>query len=139
MAAIGTRKLVLLIDGENATAEVSSAVIKSKETDSDFVSFAAAAAGGGREYSLALKFVQDTVSGSLWDQVWAHAGDEIPCIVKPYGNTVATAGEPHMSCTAIVSEPDGDLLGGDADASPSNRFVTEVEWKLTAKPTRVVA
>jgi hypothetical protein len=139
MAAIGTRKLVLLIDGDDVTAEVSTAVIKSKETDSDFVSFADAAAGGGREYSLSLTFVQDGVTGSLWDQVWNHAGQEIAVLVKPYGSAPASPTTPHWSATAIISEPDGDLLGGEADASPSNRFTTEVEWKLTAKPTKVTA
>jgi hypothetical protein len=139
MAAIGTRLLTLTVDGDDVTAEISTCVIKSAETDSDFVSFADAAAGGGREYSLALTFVQDAVAGSLWDQVWSHAGDTVPFIVNPYGNAVATAGQPHLSGSAIISEPDGDLLGGEADPSPSNRFVTEVEWKLTGKPTRVVA
>lgn len=139
MAAIGTRLLTLTVDGTDVTAQVSTCVIKTTETDSDFVSFADAAAGGGREYSLGLTFVQDPTTGTLWDQVWAHAGEEVPVIVKPFGNAVATSGQPHWSGNAIVSEPDGDLLGGEADASPSNRFVTEVEWKLTAKPTKVVA
>jgi hypothetical protein len=139
MAAIGTRKLVLTVDGDDVTAEVSTCVIKSGETDSDFVSFADAAAGGGREYILALTFVQDGEAGSLWDQVWSHTGEEVPVLVKPYGSAAASATTPHWSATAIVSEPDGDLLGGEADASPSNRFVTEVEWKLTGKPVKVVA
>lgn len=139
MTAIGTRLLTLTVDGTDVTAQVSTCLIKSGETDSDFVSFADAAAGGGREYTLELTFVQDPATGTLWDQVWSHAGEEIPVVVKPYGNATATAGQPHWSATAIVSEPDGDLLGGEADASPSNRFVTEVEWKLTAKPVKVVA
>jgi hypothetical protein len=139
MAAIGTRSLTLTVDGTDVTAQVSTCVIKAAETDSDFVSFADAAAGGGREYTLALTFVQDPTAGTLWDQVWAHAGEEVPALVRPYGNAVASADQPHWSCTAIISEPDGDLLGGEADASPSNRFVTEVEWKLAAKPTKVVA
>lgn len=139
MSAIGTRLLTLTVDGTEYAAQVSTCVIKAKETDSDFVSFADAAAGGGREYSLALTFVQDGAVGSLWDQVWSHAGEEVPFLVRPYGNAAATATQPHWSGTAIVSEPDGDLLGGEADASPSNRFVTEVEWKCTAKPVKVVA
>jgi hypothetical protein len=139
MAAIGTRSLTLTIDAVEYAAEVSSCKIISGETDSDFVSFADAAAGGGREYALALTFVQDATTASLWDQVWSHAGEEVPFVIRPYGNAVASAAQPHMSGTAIVSEPDGDLLGGEADPSPSNRFVTEVEWKCTEKPERVVA
>lgn len=137
MAAIGTRKLTLSIDGDDVTAEVSTATIATKESESDFVSFADAAAGGSREYSLKLTFVQDAASASLWDQVWSHAGDDIPVIVRPYGNSAASAGEPHFTGTVTITEPDGDLLGGDADPSTSARFVTEVEWVFTAKPTRV--
>lgn len=139
MSAIGTRSLTLTIDDTDCTAQVSTCTIRATETDSDFVSFADAAAGGGREYSLALTFVQDPATGTVWDQVWTHAGDEIPVLVRPYGNAAASPTQPHWSATAIVSEPDGDLLGGEADASPSNRFVTEVEWKLTAKPVKVTA
>lgn len=137
MAAIGTRKLTLSIDGDDVTAEVSTATIATKESESDFVSFADAAAGGSREYSLKLTFVQDAASASLWDQVWSHAGDDIAVIVRPYGNSAASAGEPHFTGTVTITEPDGDLLGGDADPSTSARFVTEVEWVFTAKPTRV--
>lgn len=139
MAAIGTRKLTLTIDGEEVAPEVSTAKITSAETDSDFVSFADAAAGGGRTYGLALTFVQDATVGSLWDQVWSSAGTDIPILVRPYGNPAASALEPHFSGTVTIKEPDGDMLGGDADASTSARFVTEVEWTFVAKPLRVVA
>lgn len=139
MAAIGTRKLTLTIDGDEVAPEVSTATVASKESKSDFVSFADAAAGGSREYSLKLKFVQDAASGSLWDQVWSHAGDDLAVVVRPYGNATASASEPHFHGTVTVTEPDGDLIGGDADASTSARFVTEVEWVFTAKPTRVVS
>jgi hypothetical protein len=139
MGAIGTRKLTLTIAGTEVTAEVSSATITSKEAKSDFVSFADAAAGGSREYGLKLKFIQDATSASLWDQVWSAAGTDVAAVVRPYGNTVPTVAEPHFTGTVTISEPDGDYLGGDADPSTSARFVTEVEWIFTAKPTRVTA
>lgn len=139
MAAIGTRLLVLTVDGDDVTAQVSTCVVKTKETSSDFVSFADAAAGGGREYSLALTFVQDGSTGSLWDQVWAHAGESLPVVIKPYGPAAASSTTPHWSAVAIISEPDGDLLGGQADASPTNRFTTDVEWILTGKPVKIEA
>jgi hypothetical protein len=138
MAAIGTRKLTLTIDGDDVTAEVSSATITSAEAKSDFISFANAAAGGSREYGLKLKFIQDAESASLWSQVWAAAGTDVAALVRPYGNAVASATEPHFSGTVTISEPDGDFLGGDADPSTSARFVTECTWVFTAKPTKVV-
>lgn len=138
MAAIGTRKLTLTIDGDEVTPEVSSATITSKEAKSDFVSFADASTGGGREYGLKLTFVQDAAAGSLWDQVWNAAGTDVDVTVRPYGNAVATVAEPHFTGTVTISEPE-TMLGGDADPSSSNRFTSDVEWVFTAKPTRVTA
>lgn len=139
MSAIGTRKLTLTIDGTDVTPEVSLAEITSAEAKSDFVSFAAAASGGSREYSLKLTFVQNAATASLWSQVWESAGNDIPVIVRPAGNAVPTPEDPHFTGTVTISEPNGTLLGGAADASTSNRFVTEVEWVFTGKPSRVTA
>ncbi len=137
MAAIGTRKLTLSIDGDEVSPEVSRAIIASAATDSDFVSFAQAAAGGGRDYVLQLTFVQDASTGSLWDQVWSHAGDDIAVVVRPHGNGVASASQPHFTGTVTVTEPDGTLLGGEADPSNTARFTVECEWAFLEKPTRV--
>jgi hypothetical protein len=138
MAAIGTRNLTLSIDGDDVTAEVSSATITSADSKADFVSFADAAAGGSREYALKLKFIQDATNTSLWNQIWAHAGETVAVIVRPYGNIAASATQPFFEGTVTITEPDGDMLGGDADASTSARFVVEVSWIFTAKPLRVI-
>jgi hypothetical protein len=129
----------MTIDGDDVTAEVSTATITSTEAKSDFVSFADAAAGGSREYGLKLKFLQDATSASLWNQVWSAAGTDVPVVVRPYGNAVPTPEEPHFTGTATISEPDGDYLGGDADPSTSARFVTEVAWVFLDKPVKVTA
>lgn len=139
MAAIGTRLLKIHVDDTDFTAEVSKAVVTAGDTESDFVSFADAAAGGGREYKLALTFVQDATTTSLWDQVWSHAGETVDVELWPYGNTTASASQPHFTAQAVITEPDGDLLGGEANASPSARFTVDVEWTLIGKPTKVTA
>lgn len=139
MAGIGTRLLELEIDGENYTAEVSKAVITSGEGDTDFVTFADAKAGGKREYRLELTIVQDAETGSLWDKVWSAAGTTVPFSVNPYGNEVPSPAQPHFTGNATITEPDGDLIGGEADASTTARNVIEVSWVCDGKPVKKTA
>lgn len=137
MAAIGTRKLKIEIDGIEHTAVVSNARITSAESDSDFLSFADAAAGGARDYALALTLAQDAATGSLWSKIFDNAGTDVPVTLMPYGNAVASTAEPHFTATATISEPDGDLLGGEANASNTAKMTVEVSWSLLAKPVKV--
>src|SRR5690348_12278945 len=112
MSALGTRLLKLEIDGDEVTAQISKSAITSGKKDSDFISFAEAAAGGGRIYKLNFIAVQDPEAGSLWDQVWANAGSTVAGTLMPYGNAAPSATQPHYTFNAVISEPDGDLLGG---------------------------
>lgn len=139
MGDIGTRKLTLEIDGDAVAAEVSNVRITSGEADSDFVTFAEAAAGGARDYFLAITLKQDAAAGSLWRRIFDDAGDDVPYIVAPYGNAVATVGEPHFTGTCTITEPDGDLLGGEANKSSTARMTVEVSFPCLAKPTMVTA
>ncbi len=41
--------------------------------------------------------------------------------------------------TAVITEPDGPLLGGEADKSTTAKMIVEGEWPLTAKPVKVTA
>lgn len=137
MAALGTRALVLTIGGTDYTAQVSRTVITSGEADSDFVTFADAAAGGAREYRLEFTAVQDLATTTLWDKVWTTSGTSVAFLLKPYGNATASTTQPHYSGNAIITEPDGDFIGGEADSSSSARMTFECSWVLTAKPTKV--
>jgi hypothetical protein len=139
MTALGTRSLTLTIGGEDYTAQVSNCRITAGEADTDFVSFADAAAGGAREYKLAFTAVQDPATGTLWDKVWTAAGTTVAFIVKPAGGTTASPTQPHFTGNAVITEPDGDLLGGEADASSTARFTFECSWVCTAKPVRLTA
>jgi hypothetical protein len=142
MAALGSRALTLRIGSTNYDDQVSDVRIATEEDDSDFVSFAAAAAGGARKYSLAMTMTQDTASTSLWYFIWANSGTTQTVEVWPNGRPgsgTATATQPKFTCSAVVSEPDGDLLGGEADKSTTARFLTEVSWELTAKPTFAIS
>lgn len=139
MAQLGTRLLTLSIGGTDYTAQVSKSVITSGEADSDFVTFAQAATGGGREYRLEFTAVQDPATGTLWDKVFTAAGTTVAFILKPAGGTTASPTQPHFTGNAVVSEPEGDLIGGEADSSVTARMTFECSWVLDAKPTRVTA
>jgi Ca2+-binding RTX toxin-like protein len=139
MAALGTRQLVLTIGGTDYTTQVSKVVITSEAADSDFMTFADAASGGARLYKLAFIAVQDAATGTLWDKVFTVAGTTVAYLLKPYGNAAASVGQPHYSGNAVITEPDGDFIGGEADSSTTARFTFECEWELTAKPTKVTS
>lgn len=139
MAALGTRLLQLSIAGTDYSAQISKAVITSNEADSDFVTFADTAAGGSREYRLEFTGVQDLATTTLWDRVWTSAGTTVAYILKPYGNATASATQPHYSGNLVITEPDGDFIGGEADSSVSAKMTFECSWVLTAKPTKVTA
>lgn len=139
MTAIGTRFLKIEIDGTEYTDQVSNVRITSAEAESDFITFEEAAAGGARDYALVITLAQDAATGSLWSEIFDNAGTDVPYTVMPYGNAVASAGQPHFEGTATITEPDGDLLGGEANRSNTAKMTIEVTWPCTGKPTRVTA
>lgn len=139
MTALGTRALTLTIGGEDYTAQVSNCRITAGDSDTDFVSFADAAAGGAREYKLAFTAVQDPEADTIWDLVWSAAGTTVAAVIKPNGGTTASATQPHFTGNVVITEPDGDILGGEANASATAKFTFDAEWTFTAKPTRVIA
>jgi hypothetical protein len=137
---VGTRKTEFYLDGVNYTDEVSSVVLSSGGTDSDFVSFAEALAGGGRDYTLKLKIRQDLDTASLWYTIWDSAGDDLDYEFWPAGGSpTPSATTPLFSGTVTISEPDGDLVGGDADTNPRAVNTVEVEWMCTDKPELTAA
>ncbi len=139
MATAGTRLLTISVGGTEYAAQVKKSVITSQAADGDSPTFAEAAAGGAREYRLALTILQDHATTTLWDKIWSAAGTTAAVIVRPYGNTTPSTSQPHYTGNVVISEPDGDMIGGEADAAVATRWVTEVEWVFTAKPTKVSA
>ncbi len=144
MPDIGTRRAKVFIDSVEYTDSVKKVVIRSSESDSDFMSFEDAANGGLRDYSLAMILKQDTAADSLWDLIWSQSGADLDVEFWPNGQnsvspTTPTTTYPKFTGTATVIDPDGDLLGGEAKVSSTAKQVTEVEWPFIAKPTRVTA
>ena len=135
---LGTRKLRFYIGATEYTDAVSDVRIVSGEKDSDFISFADAAAGGARDYTLKLTLKQDTAAASLWYYAWGSSGTDVGIVIWPNGGTTPSATTPKFTGTVTVVEPDGDLVGGEANASNSGVFTSEFEWKFTAKPALVI-
>lgn len=135
MARISGRLLSLKVDATDYSDQASNASVNSTEADSDFLSFAAAKTGGARDYTLALTIAQDLSTGSLWREIYDNVGDTVPFVIAPYGNETATAAEPHIVGSAIISEPDGTFVGGESTTSTSGAHTVEVEWKLTGRFT----
>ena len=139
---VGTRRLILLVDDVDYHASVSRAQVQSAESDADFISFADAAAGGARDYVLALTLKQNTSFTSLWSIIWSRAGEDVPFELWPTGKPadgLPTEDQPLIEGIATVTEPDGVLAGGEANVSNTARMTTEVEWPCVARPTKTPA
>jgi hypothetical protein len=139
MAHVPTNRLTISIDGDEVSPDVSTVEVVTGESESDFISFAQAAQGGARTYSLHLVLAQDMATGSVWRQIWDAAGSEVDVVVRPYGNAVASATQPHIEGTVVIVEPDGPLLGGAADPSATAVLTVDVTWQFLAKPDMVSA
>lgn len=136
---LGTRSLKIKIGTTEYNADISNCSIESAAADSDFTSFAQAASGGAREYSLKFTATQDPAdTTSVWSKVFTAAGSTVAVVLNPYGGETLSAGNPAFSGNVIVTEPDGTLLGGEANASATAKFTIDLVWKFTAKPTLTV-
>lgn len=135
---LGTRSLKIKVGAVEYNTDVSNVEIVAGAADSDFTSFAQAAAGGSRKYTLKFTATQDPGdTTSLWTKLWTAAGTTAAVSVNPYGITTFTATNPGFTGNVTIKEPDGTLVGGGADASTTAKFTIDVEWDFTAKPTLV--
>lgn len=139
MTALGTKSLKIKVGTTEYTAQVSRCEITSTDADSDFVSYQDAAAGGAKEYALEFTAVQDLETTSLWNYVWANPGTTVAVKVNPHGVATATATQPIYTGNVTIAEPDGTLIGGEANASTTARQTFEARWVFTAKPTKDIA
>ena len=139
---VGTRKAVTYVDSIEVTDAISNSRIDSRESESDFVSYADAAAGGAREYVHGFTLRQDVAADSLHDYIWSQTGTDVEIVFWPNGEPVGstpTVSQPSYTGTATITEPDGTLVGGEANKSNTAVQTNEVEWVYTAKPTKATA
>lgn len=134
MTRIGSRSLLLAIDGTDCTDDVSKALITStsKGTVSAFVDGRMTEVEI-REYRLEVITPQDPAA--LWGFVWANAGTLQDFYLAPYGNPTASADQPHWSGVLSLTEPDGDFLGGSANASRRTVQTVSLSLLILGRPT----
>lgn len=142
MAEYGTRSMVLRIGGTDYSSAVNKARVKAAASDSDFISFEDARNGGARKYTLNMNAKQDDAASALWFYAWSQAGATVAYELWPNGRPgsgTPSPAQPRFSGSVVVMEPDGDLIGGDADPSVTKVFQTELEWHCTGKPVRAIS
>lgn len=140
MALVLNRLMALEIEGDDVSDDVSNSQIRSEVSDRDWTPLSAGRSFLNRTYYIDLTIAQDHAAGTTWTRVWESAGDEVEGVYAPYNNTTPTVAEPHYAFTAVVSEPEGVLMGGEGVDITSDQVATiEVSWKLTGKPTKVTA
>ena len=139
MAALGTRLLQFSVAASDFTSQVYDVHIDPEEGDDSDMTYGEAATGGADIWTLSFTAYQDFNTGTLWDKVFTSAGTTVAVLIKPYGNTTASAAQPHFTANAVITRPRGTFIGGEANSSATARQKFECTWTLTAAPTRVTS
>ena len=125
MSILQTRIQNFSVDAVEFGGQTSSVTIKSKANgwrpiDSLVAEF---------DFTIDITAGQDLSAASLWQIAFTQAGQLVPIVLKPYGNLDApTVDKPWVTTTAIVTMPEGDLIGGAPDASTTTRRTFAVTW-----------
>lgn len=139
MSAAGTRLLKFKINGVEYTASAATAKLSAADSDSDFTTFADAAAGGAKDHTLQITTAQDLAPGSIWRMIFQSAGSTVSFIGNLYGNATASDTQPFLSGTLTIPAPDGDYWGGDADKSTTAKMTMDSTWSFAAQPALVTS
>lgn len=115
--------LSLTIAGTEYNMDVRGVSLTSE--DKEVITFADLSSGA-RKWTLNVTAMFDAATGALWRYVWDNAGtDDVAFILKPYGNSVASATQPHITGTlSINNKPD---FPADANSASEVEFAFEVD------------
>jgi hypothetical protein len=131
MAELNARDLKLLF-GSTPT-EYTADIIKAEITsdDKDDLTFGEIQSGSTKNFSIELTILQNMASGGLWAYLFTNAGDTVDFVMKPYGNTTASATQPHIVGEVTITEK--PTVGGEADTE--GRFTSDVVLKVVGDYT----
>jgi hypothetical protein len=128
-------KLSLKIGATEYNMDLTKAVITNEAADDSDASFADLSNGGALNWNLEIEAFSDYGTGSLWSYIWDNAGDTgVAYLLVPYGNTTASASDPHWSGTLKVGPKPGNI-GGTANET----FKFEYTFELEGEPTKVTS
>jgi hypothetical protein len=127
-------RLIYLFDsaGVDVSDEIKDFTIEAADADGAFLSYAVARAGGVKDYTAKFTIPQDYSAGSLWTTMVSQAGQTwkgyYTTDVADLADLSATAVAAEFD--AIVSIPNGVIIGGATTSSTQGVPTVAVEWKL---------
>lgn len=110
--------------------------ITSEDKDDSDLTFAEAALGDLKDFTLAITALQRTVTGSLWRFLWDNPGAEIDIVYGPSGNAAATEAKPHFAMR--VKNGGKPTVGGEARKT-KDRYSFDHELEVLDGPHLVTA
>lgn len=132
--AMRKNRLIYLFDstGVDKSGEVRNFTIEAADADGGFVSYSKARQGGDKDYVAKMTIPQDYSAGSLWTTMITEKGTTWTGYYTTDSDDLAdlAADVVAFKFDAIVSIPNGVILGGETTTSTSAVPTVEVEWML---------
>ncbi|MFC6153653.1 hypothetical protein [Nocardioides yefusunii] len=129
----------VLIDDEEAGAELARFEFHSVPSADEFVTFATARQGGERDWSVQMTVKETGTAGTAYQLALNSPGTKVEVVYRPHGNATATPAEPHYTQMATVQPIEGRTMGGTATRSRNARSSMELVWPLDGAPVKVTA
>lgn len=127
------KDLSLTIDGEEINLEATTVVLENEDADTDATTFGELGGGTPKQWFFSITAVADYGTGSFWTTLWENSGSDVEFVLKPHGNAVASATQPHFTgtCTINAKPP----IGGSANEV----FTFEARLDVVGEPVRKIA
>lgn len=105
----GNEGLILTFEAEGdvtpftAGDDVKSFEISSDDKDDSDLTFAEAASGATKEYTITVTAIVSFDATSFWTYLWDHQGDDVELVLGPKGNAIPSATKPHFGAISKVN------------------------------------
>lgn len=127
-------RLIYLFDstGTDVSGEVANFTIEAADAEGGFLSYSKARAGGDKDYVAKFTIPQDYSTGSLWNTVVSQTGTTWTGYYTTDSVDLSdlSATKVAFEFNAIVSIPNGVIMGGETTRNAKSDLTVEVEWQL---------